>query len=132
MGGAFEIWQDPETQARFCFSHTGKDMTAGVLILKSNTELPKHERPLAFENLLQVSGESRLALLDRHGELQTSYTLSPGTSIHLQKGQWHIHSNPYEEESITLFKAEGDISQAVAALRETFTRIEPVDIEGQA
>ena len=49
--------------------------------------------------------------------------LSPGDSIRMEKGQYHIHSNPFEEKSHTLFKAEGDITDIVDTLRKNFTRV---------
>jgi quercetin dioxygenase-like cupin family protein len=127
-GQAFNIWEDPTGVARFCFSHSDGQFTTGVMILKSNAELPKHNRPLAFENLLQVSGVSMMSLLDEDGELQNSYELRPGTALRMEKGQWHIHANPFEEESVTLFKAEGDITDVIKKLEATYTQIEPEDV----
>ncbi|HKU18964.1 MAG TPA: hypothetical protein VJP80_06895 [Candidatus Saccharimonadales bacterium] len=123
MEQAFEVWEDPATEARFCFAHVGKDFATGVLVLKSDTELAKHNRPLAYENLLQISGVSLVTLLDDDGNVQATHELRPGTSLRMQKGQWHIHANPFDEESITQFKAEGDITEVVATMRHKFTKI---------
>lgn len=129
MEAAFEVWEDPSTEARFCFSHSDSAFTTGVLILKSDTELPKHNRPLAFENLLQVSGVSQVTLLNDEGIVEDSYDLRPGTILRMQKGQWYIHSNPFEEESITFFKAAGDITAVVQKIREVFTSIQPIPVD---
>jgi quercetin dioxygenase-like cupin family protein len=94
-------------------------------------ELPKHNRPLANENLVQVSGVSLVTLLDEEGSVQATYELRPGTSLRMKKGQWHIHSNPSEEESVTLFKAEGDITEIVQTMRHKFTAIEAVAAQEQ-
>jgi quercetin dioxygenase-like cupin family protein len=123
MAQAFEVWEDPETQARFCFSHSDKNVTTGVMILRPGTELPKHNRPLAFENLLQISGKCQMSLFGEAGELQATHELAPGDYLHMAKGQWHMHANPFDEESATLFKAEGDITKVVEKLRETFKSV---------
>ena len=122
---AFEMWEDPKTQARFCFAHVGTDFTTGVLVLTPDTELAKHNRPHAEENLLQISGRCQVTLLNEAGEVEATHELTPGTAVHMKKGQWHIHANPYGEPSVTQFKAEGDITEVVAALRASFTKIEP-------
>lgn len=132
METAFDIWEDPLTEARFCFSHSDESFTTGVLILKPDTELPKHNRPLAFENLTQVSGISQLTLLDEQGTVEVSYDLRPGTLLRMKKGQWHIHSNPFEEESITFFKAQGDITEVVAQIRKTFTSIRLISVDQES
>jgi quercetin dioxygenase-like cupin family protein len=122
---AFEIWEDPATEARFCFAHTGTDFTTGVLLMKSDTELIKHNRPHAEENLLQIEGRCQVTLLNEDGTVGATYELTPGTSIHMKKGQWHIHANPFPEPSVTQFKAEGDISEVVDTMRHKFTKVEP-------
>ena len=41
----------------------------------------------------------------------TEHELNVATTLRMDKGQYHIHANPYEEPSYTLFKAEGDITE---------------------
>jgi quercetin dioxygenase-like cupin family protein len=125
MDSVFEMWEDPTTEARFCFAHVGTDFTTGVLLLKADSELQKHHRPLAYENLLQISGRCQVTLLDEAGNVQDTYDLTPGTSIRMEKGQWHIHANPFTEPSITQFKAEGDITEIVDTMRHKFNRMDP-------
>jgi quercetin dioxygenase-like cupin family protein len=125
MDSAFEVWEDPACQARFCFAHVGSDFTTGVLVLKSDTELPKHHRPLAYEHLLQITGVSLVTLLDEDGNVESTHELRPGTALRMKKGQWHIHANPFDEESVTQFKAEGDITGIVETMRHKFTKINP-------
>lgn len=120
---AFEVWDDPANQVRFCFSHTGSDFTTGVMVLQPGAELPKHNRPLAFENLLQLHGNCKMILLDEAGAEQTIHELKPGDILNMDKGQWHIHSNPGGELSYTLFKADGDITEILANLRSTFKQV---------
>jgi quercetin dioxygenase-like cupin family protein len=127
----FEIWEDPSGHARFCFSHQSTDFTTGVLVLKPDAELPKHNRPLAYENLYQISGTSLLTLLNEDGSVQETRELRPGSGLGMKKGQWHIHANPFDEESITLFKAEGDITQVIKAMHHKYTSITPEEAGGQ-
>lgn len=119
----FETWESPDKQARFCFSHSDEQFTTGVLILQPGAQLPKHNRPLAFENLLQLSGECVMTILKDEADQGEGHTLRPGDSLRMEKGQWHIHANPFPAASLTLFKAEGDITSVMKTVRETFTRI---------
>jgi len=128
---AFEMWEEPTQEVRFCFSHVGMDFSTGVLLMKSDTELPKHNRPHAEENLLQIEGRCQVTLLTDEGEVEAVYDLTPGTMLHMKKGQWHIHANPFPEPSTTQFKAEGDITEIVQAMREKFTKVEPDQAQSQ-
>lgn len=118
----FEVWKDPATGTEFCFSHSDENLTTGVMYLPPGAELPKHNRPKAFENLIQISGKCKMVVFNEDG---TSFekVLTPGDSLRMEKGQYHIHSNPFEEKSHTLFKAEGDITEVMKVLRENFTRL---------
>lgn len=49
--------------------------------------------------------------------------LSPGDELRMERGQFHIHANPFDEKSYTFFKAEGDITEVMKVLRENFQRI---------
>lgn len=118
----FEVWQDPATKVAFYFSHSDESLTTGVMVIPPKTELPKHNRPKAFENLLQVSGKCVMGVFDEDENI-TEHTLEVGSKLRMEKGQFHIHSNPFEETSYTLFKAEGDITEVMKVLRESFTRI---------
>ena len=119
----FEIWEDPETSVRLIFSYSDTKLTTGIMIIPPKKALPKHNRPLAIENIVQVSGRCLIKVFSE-ADKATEHILTPGTSLSMRKGQYHIHSNPYDEPSYTLFKADGDITALVQILRETFTRIE--------
>ncbi len=123
MKTAFEIWDDPTGKVRFCFSHSDKDFTTGVMIIQPGAELPKHNRPLAYENLLQLSGKCKMSLLTEDGEPEREVVLGPSDTLRMNKSQWHVHANPFSEPSLTFFKAEGDITEIVKTLRETFTKV---------
>jgi quercetin dioxygenase-like cupin family protein len=123
MMQAFELWEDPQTRVRFYFSHSDKQFTTGVMVIPPHTELPKHNRPLAVENLVQVSGSCLMKTFD-NTETVTDHKLSIGDSLSMPKGQFHIHANPNDEPSATIFKAVGDITAIVAMVRANFTNIE--------
>ncbi len=118
----FEAWKDPITGVVFQFSHSDENLTTGVMMLPSKSELPKHNRPKAFENLLQVAGKCEMTVFK--GDETTKHVLEPGSSLRMEKGQHHIHANPYDEPSYTLFKAEGDITEIMTVLRANFEKVE--------
>lgn len=119
----FEVWRDPATGVEFCFSHSDKNLTTGVMYIPPGTQLPKHNRPKAFENLIQIAGKCRMTVFDLNGEDSLEKVLSPGDTLRMEKGQHHIHANPFNEKSYTLFKAEGDITEIMKVLRENFKKI---------
>ncbi len=119
----FETWKDPATGVEFVFSHSDENFTTGVMYIPPHSELPKHNRPKAFENLKQIAGKCNMIVFDLEGDGSFSKVLSPGDELSMEKGQFHIHANPFEEKSYTLFKAEGDITEVMRALRENFMRI---------
>jgi quercetin dioxygenase-like cupin family protein len=118
----FEVWQDPNTKVIFYFSYSDENLTTGVMEIPAGAELPKHNRPKAFENLIQVSGKCLMKVFyDTDNVIE--HILEVGDSLRMEKGQYHIHSNPYSETSYTLFKAEGDITEIMKVLRSNFTRL---------
>ena len=120
---SFETWRDPKTNVEFCFSHSDTDFTTGVMYLPPHSELPKHNRPKAFENLQQISGKCQMTVFELDSEDSFDEVLSPGDILQMKKGQYHIHANPFDEKSFTLFKAEGDITDIMKVLRENFQKI---------
>jgi quercetin dioxygenase-like cupin family protein len=118
----FEVWQDPQTKVIFYFSYSDENLTTGVMEIPAGAELPKHNRPKAFENLVQVSGRCLMKVFDGNDN-PTEHILEAGDTLRMEKGQYHIHSNPYSEPSYTLFKAEGDITEIMKVLRSNFTRL---------
>jgi hypothetical protein len=98
---------------------------AGAWFAYNDAKIGQGREALAYENLLQISGRCQVTLLDEAGNVQDTYDLTPGTSIRMEKGQWHIHANPFTEPSITQFKAEGDITEIVDTMRHKFNRMDP-------
>ena len=119
----FEAYEDPQTNVRLYFSHSSSEFTTGVMVIPPGKELPKHNRPLAVENLVQISGKCLMKVFDENDQ-PTDCVLEVGAELIMPKGQFHIHSNPYQETSCTLFKAEGDITSIVENVRQNFTKIE--------
>ncbi len=120
----FELWRDKTTGVVFYFSHSDENLTTGVMEIPANTELPKHSRPLAYENLVQISGKCVMEVFNDDDTSQ-ELTLAVGDTLRMKKGQSHIHKNPFDQISSTLFKAEGDISEVMKVLRTNFEQLEP-------
>lgn len=119
-----EIYESKDKGVRFYFTHSDEKFTTGVMVIQPKYELPKHNRPLAVENLMQISGICLMKLFsDKDQDDSKMRILTPGEYLEIPKGQYHIHANPYEVESATLFKAEGDITEIMANLRKEFTKI---------
>lgn len=119
----FEIWKDPNTGVVFYFSHSDETLTTGVMMIPAGQELPKHNRPLAYENLVQVAGKCKMTVFESDDN-STEKVLDVGDSLRMEKGQYHIHANPFDEPSYTLFKAEGDITEVMKVLRANFERLD--------
>lgn len=113
-----EIYELENGNAKFYFSHSDNEFTTGVLVLRPGVTLSKHNRPLAVENLTQISGKCLMTLFNENNESK-EIELTIGEGLRMPKGQWHIHANPYEEVSVTLFKAEGDISEIMNNIRHS-------------
>lgn len=122
MENAIAIYESPDRKARFYFSHSDSQLTTGVMVLQPGAVLSKHNRPHAFENLTQVAGRCFMTLFDEK-DVPAEIELRVGEGVRMDKGQWHIHANPYDEVSLTLFIADGDITEIMETLRKTFTKI---------
>jgi quercetin dioxygenase-like cupin family protein len=120
---AIEIFETSDGKAKFYFSHSDENCTTGVLHLEAGAALPKHNRPLAFENLTQLQGKCLMTLFDENDK-PTEIELAVGEGIRMHKGQWHIHANPYEEVSLTMFKADGNIQEVMKVIRETSKKLD--------
>jgi quercetin dioxygenase-like cupin family protein len=117
-----EAYESKDRGVKFYFTHSDDKFTTGVMVIRPQYELPKHNRPLAVENLVQISGTCLMKLFTELDEV-TEHILAPGTYLQIKQGQYHIHANPYDVESVTLFKAEGDITAVMEVLRKEFSKI---------
>ncbi len=117
-----ETYESQDGGVRFYFSHSDKNFTTGVMVIRPHYELPKHNRPFAIENLAQISGESAMKLFSD----ETNYIehiLKPGDNLQIPTDQYHIHANTKDIESITLFKAVGDITAVMDSIRKEYKLI---------
>lgn len=115
--------ESPDGKARFYFSHSDEKFTTGILVLQPRAALPKHNRPHAIENDVQIGGRCLMTIFNENDTTQ-EVEIAAGEGVRMQAGQWHIHGNPYDEVSITLFKLEGDISDIMKMLREMNKKVE--------
>lgn len=118
-----EAYEDKDRIVKFYFTHSDSQFTTGVMVIQPHAELPKHNRPLAIEHLVQVSANCTMKLFSDEENFEEKVML-PGNYIQIPKGQYHIHSNPFDQESVTLFKAEGDITKVMEVIRKDFNKIE--------
>ena len=118
-----EAYEDKEKIVKFYFTHSDKNFTTGVMVIQPHKELTKHNRPLAVENLVQISGTCLMKLFfdEQHFEEKI---MTPGTYIQIPQGTFHIHGNPHDQESVTLFRAEGDITEIMSSVRAGFDKID--------
>ncbi len=114
-----EIYELP--LGRIIFGHTDDNLTVGCLVLNPNQALPKHSRPV-LEQLTQIFGTCSIKLFDGD-TLEKEVVLREGDTIGIPADQIHIHSNPTKEKSVTLFKFEGDVSEQVDQIRNTFKKV---------
>jgi quercetin dioxygenase-like cupin family protein len=104
-------------QGKIIIAFSDKNLSVGTLTLNPKTDLAKHNRPV-LESLFQVKGKCMVEIFDSEGKTK-EVVLNEGESIDIEPETFHKHSNPYEEESITFWKASGDITEIIDAIRST-------------
>lgn len=87
----------------------------GYLELNPHTSLTLHNRP-AKENLTQIKGKSVIVIFDE--EKGRTHLLSEGDMLSMLPNTWHIHTNPFNEPSLTQWYFEGDISDIINKIRD--------------
>ena len=115
----YEIYKLP--QGKIVFSCTTKDLNTGALYLNSHQALPKHKRPVA-EQLVQVVGTCVMKLFDGD-TLVNEVTLNENDTLTIPANQFHMHINPTNDISVTMWKFEGDISEIIQKIREENKKI---------
>ncbi len=108
----FETYPLPQGKIMIAFSD--KNLSIGTLHLNPDQSLDKHNRPV-LESLHQLQGKCVMRLFDPDEEI----TLDEGDSIDITPERFHIHSNPSDKPSITLWKASGDITSIIQKIRES-------------
>jgi quercetin dioxygenase-like cupin family protein len=110
---SFEMHKIPQGKILIAFSD--KNLSIGTLELNPNQESAKHERPV-LESLFQLKGRCLMRLFGEDGDKEV--VLNEGDSLDIPPGNQHIHANPYDEVSLTLWKASGDIIKILDKIRE--------------
>lgn len=111
---AFEVCKIPQGKIMVAFSD--KKLSVGTLHLGPRQELQKHNRPV-LESLFQIKGTCIMRLFEEDGSTK-SVVLKEGESIDISPKKFHIHSNPHDAESITFWKASGDITKIMEDIRK--------------
>ncbi len=93
-----------------------KNLSVGILEINPNQELSKHNRPV-LESLYQAKGSCVMKIFEDDGTVK-DVVLKEGDQIDIPPLKFHIHANPYDENSITFWKASGDITEIINKIRE--------------
>ncbi len=104
-------------QGHIMIAFSDKNLSVGTLELEPKKELTKHNRPV-LESLFQLEGKCIMKLFEEDGIIK-EVTLNKGDSIDISPLKYHIHSNPFDEISITFWKASGDITNIINKIRES-------------
>ena len=70
------------------------------------------------ESLFQLKGKCLMKLFGKDGSVK-EVVLNEGDSLDIPPGNQHIHANPYDEVSLTLWKASGDIIEILDKIRQS-------------
>ncbi len=106
---SFEIYEIPQGNIMIAFSD--ENLSVGTLELDPGQKLSKHNRPV-LESLFQIKGKCVIKFDE------DNVTMEEGDSINIEPEKFHIHSNPFDEPSITFWKATGDITEIINKIRE--------------
>lgn len=105
---------------RLFIAYSDKKLSTGLLVLNPNTEFQKHKKPVQ-EQLTQVLGKTIIKLFDKNNIKKI--ILKEGENLKIKSNQFHIHSNPYNKISVTMWKFEGDITKIINNFRKTLRRL---------
>ncbi len=111
---SFEQYELPQGKIMIAFSD--KNLSVGTLDINPERELPKHNRPVV-ESLFQVKGKCVIKLFEDDGSVK-DVVLDEGDSIDISPLKYHVHSNPFDEVSVTFWRANGDITGIIGKIRE--------------
>ena len=105
------------SQGNIMIAFSDKNLSVGTLELNPNQELAKHNRPV-LESLFQLKGKCMMKLFEEDGSIK-EVVLNERESIDIPPLKFHIHSNPFEDNSITFWKASGDITEIIDNIRNS-------------
>ena len=101
--------------------HSTKEVSFGLLKLPQKTALPAHNRPV-LERLIQVQGKCMMKLM-KNGKVSKEIVMKEGSVLRIPRNQYHIHTNPFNEVSITVWKFDGDITKTISRIRKNFEKV---------
>ncbi|TAL52225.1 MAG: hypothetical protein EPN86_05395 [Nanoarchaeota archaeon] len=104
-------------QGKITIGFSNKKLSIGVLELNPGQALEKHSRPVK-EQLFQVRGVCIIKIFYKGNKIRES-VLKEGSYLKIPANQFHIHSNPTSEKTLTLWKFQGDISEIIRKIRES-------------
>jgi quercetin dioxygenase-like cupin family protein len=110
----FEKYNIPQGNIMIAFSD--KSLSIGTIEIRPGQELKKHNRPV-LESLYQLEGACLMKIYESERKV-IEKVLKPGDSINIESKKYHIHSNPFNKNSITLWKANGDITEIIKDIRK--------------
>ena len=103
-------------QGSIMIAFSDKNLSVGTMEIEPNKELAKHNRPV-LESLYQIKGKCIMKLFNDDGSVK-EVVLNEGESIDIPPLKFHIHSNPFDQNSITFWKASGDITEIIDKIRQ--------------
>ena len=112
---SFELYNIPQGQIMIAFSD--RNLSVGTLELNPKQELSKHNRPV-LESLFQIKGKCMMKLVEDDGSIK-EVILNEGDSLDICAEKYHLHTNPFDEASVTFWKADGDITQIIEDIRSS-------------
>ncbi|MEK9129890.1 MAG: hypothetical protein AAB526_00595 [Patescibacteria group bacterium] len=104
------------SQGTIYIGHSTKKQSVGFLSLLSNQKLKKHNRPVQ-EQLRQIKGECVIELY-KNNKLVEKKILKEGEELRIPPGQYHIHSNLSNCESLTYWQFDDDITSIIEEIRK--------------
>lgn len=110
---SFDNYKIPE--GHIMIAHSDEQLSVGVLGIDPGQELQKHNRP-ALESLFQIKGKCIMKLFEEDDTVR-EIILEEGESIDIPPLMFHVHANPFDDESITFWRARGDITEIIKSIR---------------
>lgn len=105
-------------QGAFYLGESTEEKSVGYLELKPRTSLGIHNRTGGIENLTQVEGSCVMVVFDKPDA--TNHKLDKGDKLRVEPEEvWHIHSNPFENTSLTYWHFEGDIRKIIESIKNS-------------
>jgi hypothetical protein len=103
-------------QGKISIIHSSKDVSVGYLELNPHSELKIHNRPVN-EELFQLVGSCEIKEF-QGDRLINTVTMDENQRYVIEANKYHIHSNPTDSKSITIWNFEGDIVDIIQDIRD--------------